>query len=80
MTPGVVGDGAPCRVPTWVECAKNNTVLKKIEENCFEENFSFYPEFVLVFEIEAFKVGCFAFFVMPVFRSISVLNGLKAGI
>ena len=25
------GGGAPCRVLTWVERAKNNTVLKKIE-------------------------------------------------
>ena len=30
-TVGVVGGGAPCHVPTWVERAKNNTVLKKIE-------------------------------------------------
>ena len=29
--PGVVGGGAPCRVPTWVSCAKNNVALKKIE-------------------------------------------------
>ena len=26
-----MGGGARCRVPTWVERAKNNTVLKKIE-------------------------------------------------
>ena len=28
---GVVGGGVPCRVPTWVERARNNSVLKKIE-------------------------------------------------
>ena len=28
---GVVGGTAPCCVPTWVECAKNNPDLKKIE-------------------------------------------------
>ena len=27
----VVGGAVPCRVPTWVERAKNNVVLKKIE-------------------------------------------------
>ena len=26
--------------------------------------------------IEAFKVGCFAFIVMPIFQSIPMLNGL----
>ena len=30
-TPGVVGGGTPCCVPTWVERAKNNTVLNKSE-------------------------------------------------
>ena len=74
MTPGIVGDGAPCRVPTWVERAKSNTVLKKIEK--LSENFSFYSKFVLVFEIEGFKVGCFAFSVTPIFQSVPVLNGL----
>ena len=28
---GVVVGGAPCCAPTWVERAKNNPVLKKIE-------------------------------------------------
>ena len=30
-TLGFVGGVAPCRVPTWVERAKKNTVFKKIE-------------------------------------------------
>ena len=34
--PEVVGGGAPCCVPTWVESAKNNTVLKKIEQNLWK--------------------------------------------
>ena len=29
--PGVVEGGVPCHVPTWVEHAQNNDVLKKIE-------------------------------------------------
>ena len=41
------------------------------------EDLSFYSEFVLVFETEVFKVECFAFFVMPIFQSILVVNGLK---
>ena len=29
--PWVIGGGAPTRVPTWVERAKNKLVLKEIE-------------------------------------------------
>ena len=29
--PGVVEGGTPCRVPTWIEHAKNHPALKKIE-------------------------------------------------
>ena len=39
-----------------------------------------YSEFLLVFEMKAFKVGCFAFFVTPIFQSIPVLNGLSKNI
>ena len=31
VTTGVIGGGHLCHVPTWVEHAKNNTVLEKIE-------------------------------------------------
>ena len=45
--------------------------------NKLSENFSFCSEFVFVFETEVFKVGCFTFFVIPIFQSIPLLNGLK---
>ena len=56
MAPGVVGGGALCRVPTWLERAKNNPVL-----NGLSENVSFDSELALAFEIQAFKVVLYVF-------------------
>ena len=45
---------APCRIPSWVECAENNVVWSKL--NKLSENLSFDTKFVLVFEIGPSKV------------------------
>ena len=68
MALGVVGDGGPCHVARWVECAENNAVLKKIEWT--------FRKFVLVFEIWPFKFWFFVFYT-SIFQSILGLNGLN---
>ena len=48
--PGVEESGASFRVPTWVELAHYNAVLKK-KRNEASENLSFDSKLVLVLEI-----------------------------
>ena len=57
-------------------CKKTTLFWRKLNE--LSENVSFDSEFALGFEIQSqFKVSFFYFFLMPIFQSILVLNGLN---
>ena len=68
----------PChiaRVPMWVERAKNNVVLKKIELTFRKFQFRLWirPSFL---RYNHLKLGVLLF-LMPIFQSIPALNGLN---
>ena len=56
--PGLEESGAPFRVPTWVELAHYNAVLKK-KTNEVSENLSFDLKLILLLEIWPFKFASF---------------------
>ena len=58
-----------CRARRPLPCTHLGRVYKK--QRCFKEN----SEFVIAYEIQPFKNGCFAF-LMSAFRSIQEFNGL----